>query len=107
MSEHEESGKTPGTDLREGIRTLPVLLVLGSGAASDASLQALLTGDLSDDSRLRQALDALRAHPAMDAARATLVDHVEQARAAARQLPEGAARAALIALTDYVLVRSG
>ena len=107
VSEHEESGKTPGTDLREGIRTLPVLLVLGSGAASDASLQALLTGDLSDDSRLRQALDALRAHPAMDAARATLVDHVEQARAAARQLPEGAARAALIALTDYVLVRSG
>ena len=107
VSEHEESGKTPGTDLREGIRTLPVLLVLGSTEPADAALQGLLTGDLSEDGPLREALDALRRHPAMEAARETLVSYVAQARTAALQLPEGAARAALLELTDYVAVRSG
>ena len=32
-SESDESGKTPGTDLREGVPTLPVLMALASGDA--------------------------------------------------------------------------
>ena len=41
-SDSEESGKTPGTDLREGVRTLPVLHALASTDESDAELQELL-----------------------------------------------------------------
>src|SRR5258708_4381218 len=51
-SESEQSGKTPGTDLREGIRTLPmhhVLSGLHAGYAGDARLRELLVADLSDD----------------------------------------------------------
>jgi heptaprenyl diphosphate synthase len=109
LSETGESGKTPGTDLREGVRTLPVLLVL-SGERTDAAttrLRELLQGDLSDDERLGEALRLLRAHPAMDEARARLAGCAAQARSIVATLPEGEARHALDALTDFVLARTG
>ena len=65
-SDADETGKTPGTDLREGKRTLPVLHVPGSADPADARLQELLTGDLDDDARLGEALALLRPHPAME-----------------------------------------
>ncbi|MFN2522688.1 MAG: polyprenyl synthetase family protein, partial [Mycobacteriales bacterium] len=100
-------GKAPGTDLREGIRTLPVLLVLADQDASSARLRELLAGDLADDARLADALALLRAHPAMDAARARLEAYVDEARTVAGRLPGGPARDALLALTDFVLARTG
>jgi len=108
-SETGESGKTPGTDLREGIRTLPVLLVLSGqdGRPDGARLRDLLEGDLDDDDRLAEALRLLRAHPAMDEAAAHLTRWVEQARAIVRELAPGPARDALASLTDFVLARSG
>jgi len=102
LSESTESGKTPGTDLREGIATLPVLL-----ARDDPALTALLSGDLSDDRALAEALRQLRAHPAMTQARAQLEGYAARAREIAGSLPEGAAREALEALTDFVLARTG
>ena len=41
-SETEESGKTPGTDLREGVPTLPVLIAQRSTDPADARLLELL-----------------------------------------------------------------
>ncbi|MBK5307652.1 MAG: polyprenyl synthetase family protein [Frankiaceae bacterium] len=106
-SEAAESGKTPGTDLREGIRTLPVLLVLGGSDAEGARLRELLAGDLTDDGRLTEALGLLRAHPAMDEARSQLVAYTDEARAVAGELPDGPCRGALLALTEFVLARTG
>jgi heptaprenyl diphosphate synthase len=107
LSETGQSGKTPGTDLREGIATLPVLLVQAGDDPASVLLARLLAGDLSSDAALAEALRQLRAHPAMDQARQVLVDHVEQARAIALSLPESPARQALVALTDFVLARTG
>ena len=107
LSETGQSGKTPGTDLREGVRTLPVLLVLGSDDPDGTRLRELLHGDLLDDARLAEALALLRAHPAMDAARARLDEHVDRARAIAADLPSGPVREALHALSDFVLARTG
>jgi heptaprenyl diphosphate synthase len=104
LSEAGQSGKTPGTDLREGIATLPVLLARADGVRD---LLSVLEADLSSDAALAQALAALRVHPAMDQARARLVAYVEDARAVAGSLPAGAARDALVALADYVLERTG
>ena len=87
-SEADETGKTPGTDLREGKRTLPVLHVLASADPADARLKTLLVGDLSDGRAARaEALGLLRAHPAMDRAR-------EHTLAVAPRAPVGARRAA-------------
>ena len=102
LSETGQSGKTPGTDLREGIATLPVLL-----AQDDADLMAVLHGDLSTDAALDEALRSLRAHPALDLARERMSSYVDRAREIALTLPEGAPRQALMALADYVLARTG
>ena len=100
-------GKTPGTDLREGIRTLPVLLVLAQDDDASARLRELLSADLDDDVRLAEALRLLREHPAMAQARERLTAYVDEARTVAGQLPAGPARDALLALSDFVLARTG
>ena len=105
LSETGDSGKTPGTDLREGVATLPVLLVRAGGG--NGRLEELLAGDLTDDALLAEALGLLRAHPAMDQARDRLAAYAAQARATADALPAGPVRDALHALTDYVLARTG
>jgi heptaprenyl diphosphate synthase len=106
-SEAVDSGKTPGTDLREGIRTLPVLLVLAGTDDGSARLRDLLAGDLSDDARLAEALTLLRAHPAMTEARRRLTAYADEACAVAGELPDGPCRGALLALTEFVLARTG
>jgi heptaprenyl diphosphate synthase len=98
-----QSGKTPGTDLREGIRTLPVLYAL----RADPSLADLLLGDLADDAVHAAALAALRGHPAMVEARATLESYAGEAKRIASDLPGSPARDALVALADFVVARTG
>jgi len=108
-SDTEQSGKTPGIDLREGIRTLPVHHVLagiGSGP-DDARLRALLDQDLTDDALHAEALALLRAHPAMERSRSDLRRWAEDARAELLTLPDIPARAALIGLCDYAVSRTG
>ncbi|WP_182525623.1 polyprenyl synthetase family protein [Nocardioides dongkuii] len=105
-SESAESGKTPGTDLREGVPTLPVLMARASADPGDARLLELLASDLSDDARHAEALDLLRKHPAMDEARAYVVARADEAKALLAVLPDGPVRSALEAFADAVAVRS-
>lgn len=103
--ESEVSGKTPGTDLREGIRTLPVLLALAD-ANTDARLRELLSRPLPDDAEHAEALAGLRAHPAMDAAREVLEQWADRARERLSSFPDGDAKNALTTLVDSVAHRA-
>jgi heptaprenyl diphosphate synthase len=105
-SESDESGKTPGTDLREGVPTLPVLLVRRAGRPEDARLVELLDGDLSSDEALSEALGLLRAHPAMAEARAYVVARAQEAKDLLKVLAEGPVRDALEAFADVVATRT-
>ncbi len=104
-SDSVESGKTPGTDLREHVPTLPVLLLRRAGRAEDADLLAALDGDLSDDATLAGVLGQLRAHPVMEEAADVTRFWGAQARASLAGLPDGDARAALESLCDVVVNR--
>jgi len=106
-SETDDSGKTPGTDLREGVPTLPVLFALQGTDPADARLRELLSQPLVDDGLHTEALTLLRAHPAMDEARAYVRAEADAARAMLSTLPAGSARAALEALCDTVVTRLG
>ncbi|MET7870564.1 polyprenyl synthetase family protein [Streptomyces cyaneofuscatus] len=110
-SDTHESGKTPGTDLREGIPTLPVLRLRAQaaedGKPDDLELVELLDGDLGDDDTLAEALRRLRAHPALEQARQDTVRYAQEARAALAPLPEGYAKSALEELCDAVVHRAG
>jgi len=105
-SESVESGKTPGTDLREGVPTLPVLIARKSEDPADARLLELLAGDLSDDARHAEALTLLRAHPAMAAARDYVATEASDAKRLLSVLPDGPMRSALETFADVVAERT-
>ncbi|MGL5859064.1 MAG: polyprenyl synthetase family protein [Angustibacter sp.] len=105
-SESGESGKAPGTDLREGVATLPVLLARRSTDPADGRLLELLDGDLTDDARHAEALGLLRQHAALDQARQQTRRWADDARRALEPLPDGAVRHALENLAQGVVDRT-
>jgi heptaprenyl diphosphate synthase len=105
-SDTTESGKTAGTDLREGIPTLPSLMALQSTDTSGRRLRELLAGPIADDADRGEALHLLRTSPAMGQARDIVEQRAELARALLEPLPDIPARDALVALCDLVTTRT-
>ena len=106
-SESAESGKSPGTDLREGVRSLPVLHALAEPGRDGERLHELLSLDgLADPSLHAEALALLRVHPAMDAARADLARWVAVAQAQIAALPDVPARHAFETFCGFVKDRT-
>jgi len=105
-SDSTVSGKMPGTDLREGVATLPVLHARRADDPADARLLDLLRSDLEDDALHQEALGLLRENRAMDAARSELRRWAEDARSVLGPLPTGPVRDALESLCDVVVART-
>jgi heptaprenyl diphosphate synthase len=104
-----ESGKVQGTDLRQGVRTLPVLYALrGTGGGPDAVRLRELLGDsdLADPELHAEALRLLRESPAVEEARETVRTWVRAARDLLAQLPAIPARAAFENLCNFVITRT-
>jgi heptaprenyl diphosphate synthase len=109
-SDSPQSGKTPGTDLREGVPTLPVLYALASPAGDPDAVrlrQLLSAGPLTDDARHAEALALLRGSPALLRARQTVRGYVERARLQLAGLPDAPARRALDAMCEFIADRTG
>ncbi len=105
-SESNESGKTPGTDLREGVLTLVTLNVMKSTDPTDRELQELLREPIEDETSIAQVLIALRNHKALDQSREQLHTVAKDARASLGPLPLCDATGALFSLCDAVIDRS-
>ena len=107
-SEAEVSGKVPGTDLREGVHTLPMLYALRETGPAADRLRELLAGRLgTDDDAVAEALTLLRSSTGVDAAKATVRRYGALARAELAALPDGPGRRALAALVEYTVNRHG
>jgi heptaprenyl diphosphate synthase len=105
----DESGKTPGTDLREGVLTLPMLYALSTeyaGGAPDPRLRDLLAAPIADDDLVEEALTLLRKSPGLEHAVRTLSEYADRARAELNVLPRSPARDALDMLARYVVART-
>jgi heptaprenyl diphosphate synthase len=100
------SGKSPGTDLREGIATLPALIALAGDDPADARLRELVSRPLSDDDEHAEALALLRTSVALERAGEVLREYADRARASLSGVPAGEVREALSALCDYVVTRT-
>lgn len=98
----EESGKVPGTDLREGVYTLPVLETLaGRASGSDKLRIALAEGDVAT------ALEILRSNGSVELAREAALDWASRARRVLSAVEPGSGRSALEQLADFVVDRTG
>ena len=103
------TGKTPGTDLREHVPTLPVLLVRRAAADGDTAserLVALLDDDLGPDEALARAVDGLRAHDALAQTAAEARRWADDAVAALAPIPDGPVKSALASFAVAVVDRA-
>jgi heptaprenyl diphosphate synthase len=105
-SDSKESGKTPGTDLLEGVPTLVTLNVMKSNDKADRDLQKLLSKPIADKKVVAQVLKELRNHKALDQSRLQLMQVARDARAALGPLPVNDATGALFSLCDAVVDRT-
>ena len=106
-SDPDESGKVPGTDLREGVHTLPVLYALRETGPDADRLRELLARPLEDDADVAEALRLLRASQGIVKAKETVAEYARQAEAELAALPDGPGRQALATLVDYTIHRHG
>ncbi|MFC5380787.1 polyprenyl synthetase family protein [Aquipuribacter nitratireducens] len=111
-ADRADSGKTPGTDLREHVPTLPVLLLrravsAGEAPAGSGDLLDTLDGDLTDDAVLADTVARLREHPVTGEARAEARRWAADAVDALAPLPVSPARDALAAVAEALADRTG
>ncbi len=96
-------GKPVGSDLREGIVTLPVLYFL-RGHPQDTRIAAILE-DSQDDALVREVVAAVRASGATSRALDRARNLVVQSQQALSVLPETESRALMWSLADYTVSR--
>ena len=101
-----ESGKTPGTDLREGVPTLVTLLVQKANRPEDQTLLTSLAAPISDEHEVAEVLNALRSHPALDEARTITLQYAENSRKLLSSLPVNETTSAFLTLCDSLVTRS-
>lgn len=104
------SGKTPGTDLLEGVSTLPVLLLrqraeAGTLDSEGAAILTELERDLSDPSTLAAVVERMAAHDVVDETRSYARRWVDRAIESLDPLPESIAKDALIEFARFTIER--
>jgi heptaprenyl diphosphate synthase len=105
-SESMQSGKTPGTDLKEGIPTLVTIYARQSSDPQDADLKEILSKPIEDDELLQRTLTRLRNHKAMDQAKERLAQIATEAETLLQDLPQSTTTEALSSLIGMITKRS-
>ena len=111
-SDSADSGKTPGTDLREGVDTMPILLLRQDAAKGvlDEDGQKILAelsrGTLvSEDAALERVVKMLRAHSVLERTRKLAFSWSEDAKAAIASLEDQEVKTALEKFADALVDR--
>lgn len=108
IAEAGASGKTPGTDLRAGVPTLPMLLLRKQAKtdAEAAELVEFIDSGLEEDSKLHEAVTRLRNHPVAEAAYQEAKRWADEAINDLAPLPESTVKSALRNFAEAVVDRS-
>ena len=104
-SDASQSGKVPGTDLKEGIPTLVTLQIISSNLEEDKELRQLLQSPIPED-KIADVLIKLRQHRALKDAKSYLHNLSLEAKQLLQPLPAIPARSALQGLCDAVIERT-
>lgn len=104
-SDASQSGKVPGTDLKEGIPTLVTLQIISSNLEEDKELKQLLQSPIPEE-KIADVLIKLRQHRALKDAKSYLHNLSLEAKQLLQPLPAIPARSALQGLCDAVIERT-
>jgi heptaprenyl diphosphate synthase len=99
------SGKTPGTDLKEGVPTLVTLFVMADNDSADKVLIEKLSKPISEED-LSGVIQELRHHKALKKVQDYLSNVAKEANQLLVDLPNGPAKSALENLTFALVNRS-
>jgi heptaprenyl diphosphate synthase len=105
QSDSTESGKTPGTDLKEGVPTLVTLYVMASTDPADKDLVERLSKPIPESDISKTILE-LRNHKAVKEVKDYLRQIADEANQLLAQLPSGVAKDALSNLITALISRS-
>lgn len=103
VADEETLGKPTGSDLRQGLVTLPTLLFL-EAEPDHPLLRQVLAGAASDDA-LRQAVQLIATSPVIQQALAIASDYCQQAVQALRDFPASPYKEALSELAEFTACR--
>lgn len=103
VSDEQRLGKLTGSDLREGVYTLPVIYALSGGEPRSGRLRALLGHAPTSDREMDEIVDILHASGSISLALERSRHHGDRARAALAMLPPCTARDSLDLLADFVV----
>lgn len=112
VSDPEVTGKTPGTDLVEGVATMPVLLLRKRQAAGTIDtagaeiLRILDHEDLNDDAVLMRAVGMLCEHEVLAETRQLAQQWIDDANAQLVPVPAGEVKDALFAFGQAMVDRT-
>ncbi|MGA1158613.1 MAG: polyprenyl synthetase family protein [Candidatus Nanopelagicaceae bacterium] len=104
-SDSNQSGKTPGTDLKEGVATLVTLQILTSNNPADAKLKQVLSSPVPE-TEIARVIKELRSHRALSEAKRYLHNLAGESKSILTSLPKGAARETLERLCDAIVDRT-
>ncbi len=103
VADETELGKPVGSDLRQGLVTLPVLLFLENNAAHPAVRRAF-NGNPSEET-VQEAIQSIAGSPAIERAMETACGHADQAKSMLDGFPDSSYHTALLDLADFTIRR--
>jgi geranylgeranyl pyrophosphate synthase len=103
IGDEAQLGKPAGSDLRQGLITLPILCYL-ERAEDDVPVNAVLSGQ-RDEEHVQAAIEAVCSSGAIKAALAEARAHAKRGQEALLTLPDNASRQMLCSLAEYVVER--
>ena len=104
-SDSNQSGKTPGTDLKEGVPTLVTLQIMKLTDSKDAALREKLSKPVPDN-EVTSVISELRGHQALKDAKNYLHNLAREAKEILQPLQANSAKSALESLCDAIVDRT-
>jgi geranylgeranyl pyrophosphate synthase len=103
--EQETIGKPVGSDLRQGLFTLPALSYF-DGNPDDPDVLWILNGNVNSDERLERLISAIRASGAINQSLAEARQYIDCSLDILNQYPDSEEKRALVELSNYITRRS-
>ncbi len=105
-AEEEELGKTVGKDIQEGKVTLPIIRTLGRCTAAERSrLTEVIKARSASQKEVHEILETVQNYDGLQYTQQMALRFVKEAKASLVELPPSKAKAALLAVADFVAAR--